>query len=93
MRVFEIDRDMDHAGMSEMKESFGKLAESPEDVCLDLSQVRFLNSAGIDGLVSVRQALRDRSLKFGIVRAKGQPQHLLRQVLSDSFVRSQWAWA
>jgi anti-anti-sigma factor len=89
MRIFEIDQDMDHAGMSKMKDSFDDLARSPEDVCLDLSQVRFLDSAGIKGMVSVRQALRNRWLKFGIVHAKGQPQHLLHQVRLDSFVGSQ----
>ena len=85
MTTFEIDQDMDHDGMSEMKGTFDELARSSEDVCLDISRVRFLNSAGLDGMVSVRQALASRSLKFWIIRAKGQPQHLLRQVLSESF--------
>ena len=91
MKTFKIDQDMDHAGMSDMKEAFDDLTRSSEDVCLDLSQVTFLDSAGLDGMVSVRQALRDRALKFGIIRAKGQPQHLLRQALPDSCVGPEWA--
>jgi anti-anti-sigma regulatory factor len=89
VRVIKIDQDMDHAGMSDMKELFNELTRSSEDVCLDLSQVRFLDSAGIDGLVLVRRALSSRLLKFGIIHAKGQPQHLLHQVLLDSFVGSE----
>ena len=51
MRVFEIDQDMDHAGMSELREVFDRLAGSAEDVRIDLSKVRFMDSAGIVGLV------------------------------------------
>jgi stage II sporulation protein AA (anti-sigma F factor antagonist) len=78
MRI-KINRDMDHAGMSEMQTSFDALGRGPDDVCLDLSQVQFLDSAGVDGLDSLFETLRRRSLNFSIVHAEGQPLHLLRR--------------
>lgn len=81
MRVFEIDQDMDHFGMVEMQDSFTDLAVVGEDICLDLSHVRFINSAGVDAMVSLHRSLRRRSLKLEIAHVKGQPQHLLRQML------------
>ena len=62
-----------------MQGTFAELAESSEDVCLDLSRVRFLSSAGVEEIVSLGKALGERSLKLRIVRANGQPQHLMRQ--------------
>ena len=81
MRIFEIDRDMDHAGMSDMRKSFDELARSSEDVCLDFSQVRFLDSSGVDEMNSLFKALRRRSLKMAIVHMQSQPLRVLRQLL------------
>ena len=46
MRVVEIETDMDAAGMAEMKSMFEGLANSPDDVCLDLRAVQFLELFG-----------------------------------------------
>ena len=90
MRIFEIDQDMDHAGMSDMKETFEALARSSEDVCLDLSQVRFLDSAGVSAMVSLFKALRGRSLKMAIVHVEGQPLRVLRRLLLGDFPNPAW---
>ena len=79
MRIIEINQDMDRAGVSEMKEWFSELARSSEDVCLDLSQVRFLNSAGMDELVRLSNALRRRSLRMAIIHIQDQPLDQLRK--------------
>jgi anti-anti-sigma factor len=76
--------------MSNMKESFKDLARSPEDVCLDLSQVRFLDSAGVSALVSLFKTLRSRSLKMGIIHVEGQPLHVLRQLLLGAYASPEW---
>jgi anti-anti-sigma factor len=81
MRIFEIDQDMDHAGVSAMKALFDAAAQSPEDVCLDLAQVRFLDSAGVGQMVALGEALRRRSLGTTVIHAKGQPVRLMRQSL------------
>ena len=81
MRVFEIDRDMDHFGALALKESFDDLAESPDDVCLDLAHVAFLDSAGVSQMAALSAALGRRSLKVCIAHAQGQPLRLLRQSL------------
>ena len=80
MRVFEIEQDMDHAGMRGMKHSFDDLACSSEDVCLDFSKVQFLDSAGIDGVMALFDALRRHSLKMATVHLEGQPLRMLRQL-------------
>ena len=79
MRIIEINQDMDRAGVSEMKEWFSELARSSEDVCLDLSQVRFLDSAGMDELVRLSNALRRRSLRMAIIHIQDQPLDQLRE--------------
>ncbi len=81
MRVFEIDQDMDEGGVSDLREAFDDLARSSEDVCLDFSQVRFLDSVGVAAMVSLLRTLRRRSLKVAIVHVEGQPLRLLHQML------------
>ena len=87
MRTFNVDQDLDNASMSALQESFDDLARSSEDVCLDLSEVQFMDSAGLDGMMSLCQALRRRSRKFAITHAEGQPLLLLRQVLLEGAAR------
>jgi anti-anti-sigma factor len=80
MRVVEIETDMDAAGMAEMKSMFEGLANSPDDVCLDLRAVQFLDSSGVGGIVFLFKRLRERSLSVTLASVKGQPLRLLRQL-------------
>ena len=93
MRVFEIDQDMDHFGISEMQNSFNALAGGTEDVCLNLSHVRFLDSSGVDAVVSLHRSLDRRSLSLRISHVKGQPQHLLKQVFREAYDSFEFAGA
>ena len=70
MRIFSIDDDMDRDGMIEMKPAFDDLARSSSDVCLDLSQVGFLDVAGVEEMTSLYRSLRGRPLKLGISQRK-----------------------
>ncbi|RBP18247.1 anti-anti-sigma factor [Roseiarcus fermentans] len=83
MLTFTVDQDMDHAGMSAVRASFDELARSPVDVCLDLSRVRFMDSAGLTGMIRLRSALSKRSLEFAVAHAQGQPLRLMRGVSLD----------
>jgi anti-anti-sigma regulatory factor len=78
MRIFTMNQDMDHFGMSQMRTRFEDLAQSAEGVCLDLSRVRFLDSAGVDGIAALFDALRARSLDFRVIHAGGQPLQRLQ---------------
>jgi anti-anti-sigma factor len=80
MRMVEIETDMDAAGMAEMKPMFEDLADSAEDVCLDLRGVQFLDSSGVGGIVFLFKRLRERSLNVTLASVKGQPLRLLRQL-------------
>lgn len=93
MRVLEIDQDMDHAGMFEWRELFDRLARRAEDVRLDLSKVRVMDSAGIDGLVSLHRTLRQRALKISVVGTGGQPLRLLGQAPLCGCDRHEWLHA
>jgi anti-anti-sigma factor len=80
MRTVEIETDMDAAGMAEIKPMFEDLANSAEDVCLDLRGVQFLDSSGVGGIVFLFKRLRERSLNVTLASVKGQPLRLLRQL-------------
>ena len=80
MRMVEIETDMDAAGMAEMKLMFEGLANSPDDVWLDLRGVQFLDSSGVGGIVFLFKRLRERSLNVTLASVKGQPLRLLRQL-------------
>lgn len=90
MRIFSIDDDMDRDGMIEMKPAFDDLARSSSDVCLDLSQVGFLDAAGVEEMTSLYRSLRGRSLKLGIVNANEQPLRFLRKLMREKLAGSDW---
>ena len=81
MRTFNVGQDLDDANMAEIKELFDELARSSEDVCLDLSEVKFMDRAGLDGMMALCLALRRGSRKFAIAHVQGQPLRLLREIL------------
>jgi anti-anti-sigma regulatory factor len=78
MRIFRINQDMDQFRMSQMKAPLENLARGPDDICLDLSRVRFLDAAGVDQIATLSSALQARSLDFSVVHAQGQPLRRLQ---------------
>jgi hypothetical protein len=48
-----------------------------------LSQVGFLDAAGVEEMTSLDKRLRGRSLKFGIVNANEQPLRFLRKLMLE----------
>ncbi len=57
MRTFNVNQDLDKAGASAIEELFDELPRSSEDVCLDLSQVRFMPSDIVDHAILHAQRL------------------------------------
>ena len=87
MRYVKIDQDMDAAAMAVMKPMFEEVADSRSDVCFDLSDVQFLDSSGVGGIVFVFKRLRERSLNVSLANVAGQPLRLLRQLKLEFMVQ------
>ncbi|MGU3495156.1 STAS domain-containing protein [Xanthobacteraceae bacterium A53D] len=83
-KVVKIQGDMDAASMAELKTRFEALGSSPEDVTLDLTEVEFMDSSGVGGIVFLYKRLRMNGHKLRLAGAQGQPLQLLTHLrLSD----------
>lgn len=83
-KVVEIAGDMDAAAMAQLKATFEALGSGAEDVVLKLSQVEFMDSSGVGGIVFLYKRLRVAGCKLRLSGAHGQPLQLLTHLrLSD----------
>ena len=57
--------------------------QSEDDLCLDLSQVTFLDSAGIGTIAFLVKRLAERGRELRLEGVNGQPQSLLRLLRVD----------
>lgn len=87
MRTLHIEGDMDASAMADMKAIFKEMANSAEDVCLDMRNVEFIDSSGIGGVVFLFKRLRMAARKLEIANLGGQPRKLFIQ-LNLSFLLS-----
>lgn len=76
-RLVQITDDMDAAAMTRLKPVFEELAAGTEDVTLDLTDVEFVDSSGIGGLVFLYKRLRVSGRKLRLRGAGGQPLQLI----------------
>jgi anti-anti-sigma factor len=74
---FKIDGDMDAHSMSTLRATFEELAGKRTDVMLDLSDVRFLDSSGVGGIVFLFKRLTAAGRKLSLKEVHGQPLRLL----------------
>jgi len=72
----QIDDDLDASYVSRLRPHIDRLADSSEDVVLDLSKVAFVDSSGLGALVFLHKRLVSKGLKLKIVGLKGQPLQL-----------------
>jgi anti-anti-sigma factor len=80
MQNFIINQDMDAAAMAELKQHFEDLATTPDNICLDLSKVQFMDSSGIGGIVFLFKRLRENSLHLTLTNVRGQPLRLMQKL-------------
>ncbi len=71
-----IDDDLDAAYVSRVRPQIERLAESGEDVTLDLSKVEFVDSSGLGALVFLHKRLVSKGHKLKVVGLRGQPLQL-----------------
>jgi anti-anti-sigma factor len=77
---FEIFEDMDAAGMRRLRADLERLAESEDDVELDLSRVDFIDSSGIGGIVFLYKRLRAGGHDLRLCRVRPQPRKLFHNL-------------
>lgn len=81
MTVFvEMKDDLDAAAMELLRARFEELAASREDVEIDLSSVRFIDSSGVGGIVYLYKRLTAAGLRLVLTGASDQPRDLLDYV-------------
>jgi anti-sigma B factor antagonist len=73
---YNIDEDLDASYVARVRPEIEQLADSGEDVLLDLSKVEFVDSSGLGILVFLHKRLVSNSHKLKIVGLKGQPLQL-----------------
>ncbi len=77
---FEILEDMDAAGMRRLRPELERLADSGDDVELDLSRVDFIDSSGIGGIVFLYKRLRASGHDLRLCRVRAQPRKLFHNL-------------
>lgn len=80
MNIHRIETDMDAERVASLRLEFEELAKSDEDVAVDISRVRFIDSSGVGALVFLFKRLRTRERKLLIHGAQGQPLRLFVQL-------------
>lgn len=77
---FEIPEDMDAAGMRRLRPDIERLAETTDDVELDLSRVEFIDSSGLGGIVFLYKRLRASGHDLRLSRVRAQPRKLFQNL-------------
>lgn len=81
MTVFvEMKDDLDAAAMEQLRARFEELAAGREDVEIDLSSVRFIDSSGVGGIVYLYKRLTAAGCRLVLTGASDQPRDLLDYV-------------
>ena len=86
-RVVRVNDNLDAVTAPQLVEVFLSVGtEGFQELVLDLSTVRFMDSAGIGAIVSVFQELRRSGVRLAVVGVMGQPLDLIKMVGLDSVV-------
>lgn len=78
--LLKLPEDLDAASMEELRPTFESLARSAEDIELDLSAVRFIDSSGVGGIVFLYKRLRAAGHNLWLTGVSSQPRRLLEYV-------------
>lgn len=80
--------ELDATMMTQLKPQFEDLANSRENVTLDLSQVENLDSSGIGGIVFLYKRLVAAGYQLSVTGAHDQPLHLLTALQLNDILKS-----
>lgn len=76
-KKLRIQNDLDAGTMTTIRVVFEELAAADEDVSLDMTNVSFIDSSGVGGLVFLYKRLASHGRKLVITGLGGQPRQLL----------------
>jgi anti-sigma B factor antagonist len=76
-KKLRIQDDLDAGTMTTIRVVFEELAEAADDVSLDMTNVSFIDSSGVGGLVFLYKRLAAHGYKLDITGLGGQPRQLL----------------
>ncbi len=74
---YHIDRDFDAEYVDQFRAQIDSLAKAQEDVVLNLSRVRFVDSYGVSALVWLNKRLAAKGHRLKVMGLRGQPLQLL----------------
>ena len=76
----DMNEDLDAAAMEALRPKFEELSRSREDVELNLSAVRFIDSSGVGGIVFLYKRLSAGGVRLWLTGVNNQPRKLLEYV-------------
>lgn len=76
-KKLRIQDDLDAGTMTTIRVLFEELAAANDDVVLDVSNVAFIDSSGVGGLVFLYKRLIAQGRRLEISGLSGQPRQLL----------------
>ena len=86
-RIVRVCDNLDAVTAAQLVESFQCMStEGLEGLVLDLSEVSFMDSAGIGAIIGVFRELRNSGVRLAVAGAVGQPLDLIKMVGLDSVV-------
>ena len=80
---------MDPESLQSTRQVFRRLAESNDDLTIDMSEVNYIDGAGIGALMYVFRRARAKRVVIKIVNLTGQPKQLFERLRLISVTRLQ----
>jgi anti-anti-sigma factor len=78
--VYVAEARMDGATIRKTREIFEGLANSHQDVMLDMSAVEYIDCSGVGAIVYLLKRLRASGHSIKVVNLKGQPSRLFAEL-------------
>lgn len=84
--VLALEGDMDSTARQDMTNLFAAMPANGNEVLLDLSQVSFIDSSGIESVVHLYKRLANQACYLHLVCQAGQPREIFRMLQIDRSV-------
>jgi len=71
---------MNAPAMADLRDCFHELAQTRQNIAIDMAKVEYIDSSGIGGLVFLYKRLVSAGHELHLVNVHGQPLHLLTRL-------------
>jgi anti-anti-sigma factor len=86
--LIKIEEDFDAAAVSQMRGELDRFALITDDLEIDMTKVRFMDSSGVGAIVFLFKRCRTRGYKIECTGLQGQPLKLLQHLGIAALVTS-----